>query len=80
MSDLPAGEWAQDWDALYWAFVRDHRDTLSSNPRAQMMVAMLDRMDSEKRASHHDRADRLLAGQSRTGLLARPEASHQPEE
>lgn len=52
MSDLPAGDWTARWDALYWAFVDDHRAVFARNPRTQMTVALLDRMEPEKRAEH----------------------------
>ncbi|WP_202387305.1 cryptochrome/photolyase family protein [Nocardioides flavescens] len=60
MSDLPSGEWTDDWDALYWTFVRDHHDVFATNPRSQMIVNLYDRMDSSKKAAHTRRAGRWL--------------------
>ncbi|PSL39954.1 deoxyribodipyrimidine photolyase-related protein [Labedella gwakjiensis] len=60
MSDLPTGGWVPDWDALYWAFIEDHRPVFASNPRSTMVVSLLDRMDAEKRDEHRRRADVLL--------------------
>ena len=71
MSDLPAGEWAADWDGLYWAFIADHREVFESNPRARMMVSLLDKMDPETRSAHLERAEKLLntEGGSRGSVL-----------
>ncbi|PPG03597.1 cryptochrome/photolyase family protein [Pseudoclavibacter sp. RFBI5] len=60
MSDLPAGDWTARWDALYWAFVDDHRAVFARNPRTQMTVALLDRMEPEKRAEHLATAAEIL--------------------
>ena len=60
MSDLPTGEWAADWDALYWAFVEDHREVLEGNRRTQTTVELLDRADPVVRDERRARADALL--------------------
>lgn len=60
MSDLPPGEWASDWDALYWAFIEDHRAVFAANPRSRMVVSLLDRMDDETRDAHRRRAAAIL--------------------
>ena len=60
MSDLPAGEWTADWDALYWTFIEDHRPVFAANPRSNMVVSLLDKMDAEKRAGHRRRAAAML--------------------
>lgn len=60
MSDLPQGDWADAWDGLYWTFIRDHREVFDANPRARMVVSLLEKMDLQKRRAHHDRAQRLL--------------------
>lgn len=49
MSDLPAGDWTDVWDGLFWTFVRDHRDVFESNPRSTMMVRQWDGFDDAKR-------------------------------
>ncbi|CAN5688679.1 cryptochrome/photolyase family protein [soil metagenome] len=61
MSDHPAGDWAADWDALYWTFVRDHHDVFSRNHRSRMISTMYDRMDPHTRAAHTRRATPWLA-------------------
>ncbi|WP_193609039.1 cryptochrome/photolyase family protein [Nocardioides lijunqiniae] len=61
MSDLPKGEWADDWDALYWTFVRDHHDVFAGNPRSRMVANLYDGMDPAKKAAHTRRAAAWLA-------------------
>lgn len=60
MSDLPAGEWSQDWDALFWTFVRDHHDVFAGNPRSRMMTTMYDGFDPATKAAHTRRAGTWL--------------------
>ncbi|PWD52066.1 cryptochrome/photolyase family protein [Serinibacter arcticus] len=71
MSDLPAGEWRADWDGLYWTFVEDHREVFESNPRARMIVSLLQKMDPGKRQIHRGRARRLLEGDGEWSRLVR---------
>ncbi|MDO5739446.1 MAG: cryptochrome/photolyase family protein, partial [Ornithinimicrobium sp.] len=52
MSDLPAGQWREAWDGLYWSFVEDHREAFEANPRSGFAVRSLDAMDPDKRAAH----------------------------
>ncbi|MGJ9407234.1 cryptochrome/photolyase family protein [Nesterenkonia aurantiaca] len=72
MSDLPPGDWADAWDGLYWTFIRDHREVFEANPRARMVVSLLEKMDREKRQAHHDQAQRLLAPGKASRLLCSP--------
>ena len=51
MSDFPKGAWTQDWDALYWTFVHDHREVFESNVRSRRMPAMWDGFDEDRRAA-----------------------------
>jgi deoxyribodipyrimidine photolyase-related protein len=60
MSDLPAGDWAADWDALYWTFVRDHRQVFAENPRSRMIARLYDDLDPGVKAAHTRRARRWL--------------------
>lgn len=60
MSDLPKGDWTDDWDGLYWTFVRDHREVFEANFRAKMMTSMYDGMDPAKKAAHTRAAARWL--------------------
>ena len=61
MSDLPPGEWRADWDALYWAFVRDHREVFEANHRSRRVPALWDSFDHDRQAAHLARAARLLS-------------------
>ncbi len=68
MSDYAQAGWAQpdgadwiaDWNALYWTFVRDHRDVFASNPRSKMMATMYDKLDPATKAEHTRRAEPWL--------------------
>jgi len=62
MSDLPPGEWTDDWDALFWTFVRDHRDVFSRNPRSRMMSTMYDGFAPAVKQAHTKRAAPWLRG------------------
>lgn len=61
MSDYPTGDWTEDWDSLYWTFVRDHHDVFAGNPRSTMIARLYDGMDAGTKASHTRRAERWLA-------------------
>lgn len=61
MSDFPSGDWTDDWDALYWTFVRDHHDVFAGNPRSRMIARLYDGMDAATKAAHTRRAQRWLA-------------------
>ena len=56
MTDVPRGEWCDDWDALYWTFVRDHLDVFTANPRSTMMARSYESMDPARKAAHTRRA------------------------
>lgn len=60
MSDLPRGDWEADWDALYWTFVRDHREVFERNPRSGFAVRTYDGFDSAKKAALTRRASPWL--------------------
>jgi len=70
MSDLSAGEWMPDWDGLYWTFIDDHRAVFAANPRTQMVVSLLDRMDPATLDDHRRRAAALLTGGQDERLLS----------
>lgn len=61
MSDFASGPWTDDWDALYWAFVHDHREVFEANFRSRRMPAMWDGFPEEKRAALLARAAEWLA-------------------
>lgn len=54
-------DWQDDWDALYWTFVRDHRDVFDANGRSQFVTSAHDRMDAGKKAAHTKRAQGWLS-------------------
>jgi deoxyribodipyrimidine photolyase-related protein len=56
MTDFGPGEWREDWDALYWTFVRDHLDVFTRNPRSSMIARLYEGMDPGKKAAHSRRA------------------------
>ena len=60
MADFPRGDWQGDWDALYWAFVRDHRAVFETNPRARMMTRMWDGFEETKQIDIGRRAEGWL--------------------
>ena len=60
MSDLPRGDWTDDWDALYWTFVRDHHAVFADNPRSRMIARLYDGLDPAIKAAHTRRAHRWL--------------------
>lgn len=71
MSDLPAGEWTADWDALYWSFIAHHRPIFLANSRAHMTVFLLERMEPHVWAEHRRRAQQLLNPQTQASRLIR---------
>jgi len=48
MSDFKTGDWCNVWDALYWAFVYNHKIFFKKSPRMAMMVSVLAKMDKKK--------------------------------
>jgi deoxyribodipyrimidine photolyase-related protein len=49
MSDYKKGEWCDVWDGLFWRFIHNHSDFFAKNPRLNMMVATLKKMDTSRR-------------------------------
>ncbi|MBX2827890.1 MAG: cryptochrome/photolyase family protein [Flavobacteriaceae bacterium] len=60
MGDYPKGDWQQTWDGLFWNFMDKHRDFFLSNPRLSMLIRTWDKMDSEKKSQHLQRAASYL--------------------
>ncbi len=60
MSDLPRGEWADDWDALYWTFVEDQREVFEGNPRSRVITRNWDGMAAAKRAGLVERGRAVI--------------------
>lgn len=51
MSNYPKGNWQQVWDGLFWRFISVNRDFFTQNPRLNMMVRTLDKMNPDRRES-----------------------------
>jgi deoxyribodipyrimidine photolyase-related protein len=49
MSDIPGGDWCETVDGLFWRFIRRHREFFAAQPRMQMLVRSLDRLDPVRR-------------------------------
>ncbi len=60
MSDFPRGGWCDIWDALFWRFIRRHREFFAQNPRMRVMTFQLDRIDKKKREGYLKKADQFL--------------------
>ncbi|WP_172279107.1 cryptochrome/photolyase family protein [Chryseobacterium sp. LAM-KRS1] len=60
MSDYPNGEWAEQWDALFWNFINDNKDFFAKNPRLGMMLRTLEKMPEEQRKEHIKRAKAFI--------------------
>lgn len=52
MSNHATGDWTQLWDALYWAFVYDHRDIIAKNARLSVMNMYLKNMKQDTLKKH----------------------------
>lgn len=71
MSDVPKGEWCDDWDALFWTFVRDHLDGFRSNQRSAMMARTYEGFDTARKSAFTRRATPWLEGRT-AGRVSRP--------
>jgi len=60
MSDYPDGTWAEQWDALFWNFINDHKNFFAENPRLGMMLRTLEKMPEEKRNQHFKTAKEFI--------------------
>ncbi|PXW16237.1 deoxyribodipyrimidine photolyase-related protein [Chryseobacterium sp. CBTAP 102] len=60
MSDYSNGDWAEQWDALFWNFINDHQDFFAQNPRLGMMLRTLEKMPEEKRKQHVKTAKKFI--------------------
>ncbi|MGL5929020.1 MAG: cryptochrome/photolyase family protein [Dermatophilaceae bacterium] len=49
MTDFGPGEWREDWDALYWTFVDDHREVFEGNARSGFVTRTWAGMDDARR-------------------------------
>ena len=60
MSHYPRGDWEDEWDGLFWTFVRDYRDEIEGYRRLGMITRHLDRMTPETMDAHEAAAQRYL--------------------
>jgi len=61
MSDYAAGNWCEQWDALYWRFIDRQRATFLRTPRSAVMPRMYDRLPAERRTRLQRVADEWLS-------------------
>lgn len=48
MSDYEKGDWCELWDALYWNFIHQHEKLFSANPRMNLVVSLLKKMNNKR--------------------------------
>jgi deoxyribodipyrimidine photolyase-related protein len=60
MSNFEKGDWCEIWDALYWRFIYKHQKMFAKNPRMNMMIVQLNKMDKNKLKSHLKLAESYL--------------------
>ena len=61
MSDYKKGGWCKVWDGLYWRFLNKHKKLFAQNPRMNMMMKLLEKMDSQKLSAHIKVAEDYLS-------------------
>ncbi|WPU64273.1 cryptochrome/photolyase family protein [Peredibacter starrii] len=49
MSDYKKGDWCDVWDGLFWRFIDKHESYFSKNPRLNMMVNSLHKMEPTRK-------------------------------
>jgi deoxyribodipyrimidine photolyase-related protein len=60
MSDFEKGEWVEIWNSLYWNFIDNQKTLFRKNPRCQMAILMLEKMDPVTLVLHKKRAADFL--------------------
>ncbi len=60
MSNFKKGKWCEIWDALYWRFIDKHREVFGKNPRARLMVNVLDRKSKQQIDEYYRIAEKYL--------------------
>lgn len=60
MGVFPKGAWCEVWTALYWRFIRRHRDFFTNHPRLGMMARLLAQMPPAKLSEYEKTAERFL--------------------
>jgi deoxyribodipyrimidine photolyase-related protein len=64
MSDFKKGAWCDNWDGLFWMFIKNHEDFFRSQHRLGMMARQLDKMPAEKLDTHRTNAESFLTSLS----------------
>jgi deoxyribodipyrimidine photolyase-related protein len=60
MSDYKKDEWCDVWDGLFWRFIGNNKTFFSKNPRMNMMVKLLEKMDGSKKKKLLTLADEFI--------------------
>lgn len=60
MSDYTPGNWANDWDALFWNFINQNRSFFNSNARLSLMVKLMDKMSPTQKEEYFKKAEALI--------------------
>ncbi len=60
MSDYPAGEWTEIWDALFWRFLYKNREKLEKIPREKLITRQLDIKGDKQIKNHINIAEKFL--------------------
>ncbi|MBS1988587.1 cryptochrome/photolyase family protein [Candidatus Dependentiae bacterium] len=60
MSDYKKGAWCELWDALYWNFIHQHAKLFSANPRMNLVVSLLKKMNPKRLLELMSVADNYL--------------------
>ncbi len=61
MSNYGKGDWCDTLDGLYWRFISENKKVIAKNQRMSMMVAMLDKMDKDRKKKLFKAADKFLS-------------------
>lgn len=59
MSNYEEDSWCEEWDGLYWNFIKKHEDKISSINRMSFMTSTLGRMNEDTVEEHVSNAERV---------------------
>ncbi|MBU6324218.1 MAG: cryptochrome/photolyase family protein [Bacteroidetes bacterium] len=59
MGHFTKAAWCEEWDALYWMFIRQHAEAFRKNPRMAIPVASLGRFTDDKISGMNNTVERL---------------------
>lgn len=66
MSDYKKGEWCEVWDGLFWRFIGNNSKFFAKNPRMNMMVKLLEKMDPSKKKNLLAQANEFIRTKTKT--------------